>query len=278
MSLMPKNIIARKYFTGTYSLRSNEYGRKVGKHPDMPLAWRLFEVCAATANVYGHAHFDSVGELCAALGRKGKPAVRQRVKEALGRLIKWEFVAPGSTPLCIAMPVSFVRNPTGGKKLCHAPHHADRRDRCWVNPAYGWEKEPGEWLGELGQEGAALTEWHPHDTSEGPRRRRPEPKLVIPDEIPADWTGEVATPDIRIPVQPEVSVDTSPLPAVIRSQPEPTKYCPDCGCYTPVAEDGTCGWADRHRDEPKRSFAEKYGLKRADEPPVEAEMISAGGW
>lgn len=184
-----------KYFAeGTWSILSDRYGEKfIAVNPQLP-TWRRLEIlCMARANVYGHASFEGgEAELARLLpGRNGKLPDARSIRRARRQLVEYGLAAPQSTARCIVLPASEHHRPPGGKTLCTEPGHGDRRDRVWINPRAGWERETGEWFGkEVRQDSAARLEMAPHDVTKTPLRRQRQPVMPEPERVRPETTGQ----------------------------------------------------------------------------------------
>jgi hypothetical protein len=101
---------------------------------------KLYFLCSARANTWGHAAFEQ-GELQKLL--KCSRAARIR---AFASLESAQLIAPDSTPLCIVLTGAIYRRGDRTPTPCREPSHKGKRDLIWIHyPEFGWEERPGQW-------------------------------------------------------------------------------------------------------------------------------------
>jgi hypothetical protein len=140
------------YFPGDgfYSMQADQAMLEIADNPHAPTTWRLYGVCAARANKWGHARFMP-GELNRGLG-----VVEETRRKAMNTLKSMQIIAPDSTTQCIVLSSLFFRRAVRVEP-CFEPKHARCKDLMW-NAAAGWEAAPGEWQNTLRSDSVILSE------------------------------------------------------------------------------------------------------------------------
>lgn len=106
----------------------------------MSVQWRIWELCIARANNFGHASFKP-GELAMLACGDDTRADKQAVTRGIAKLGTMRRVdVKRSTPLCIILNHDLVmRYGKGSRKhMCWEPSHAEYRDQCWEPGAEGF--------------------------------------------------------------------------------------------------------------------------------------------
>jgi hypothetical protein len=122
---------------GFYGMQADRAMMDMASNRHLPTSWRLYGICAARTNRWGHASFRA-GELDKILGCKDDTR-----RKAMDTLRSGQIVAPDSTHLCVVLSALFWRKAGSGIQ-CYEEKHAEHRDRLWV-PYWGYEDEPGQW-------------------------------------------------------------------------------------------------------------------------------------
>jgi hypothetical protein len=133
----------RPYKDGCFSLVNDEAILTEKYRNLMWMPWRIWEICIARANNWGHAAFRK-GELVKLCLDEDTPNNRLAVKRAMRVLVKMERIAPmdkhGSTVFCIIVNQGYVWRGGGHgarKDMCSEPEHMDMRETPWttIEPA-----------------------------------------------------------------------------------------------------------------------------------------------
>lgn len=153
-----------RYFQeGFYSLHGDrELLRMAGER--LPTAMRLWFLCSARANIWGHAAFEP-----SEMGRLLRVDRKTRTK-ALDSLRTGRCIAPESTPLCVVLNGAVYRRADRARSECREPAHSERRMLLWT-PG-GWESEPGGWHAALNVVRRVTEEVEEVEETRTTRRRR----------------------------------------------------------------------------------------------------------
>ena len=111
----------------------------IGEKSALPTAMKLYFICLARTNRWGHAPFIP-GELGRLLGGV-TPKTR---KDAIKSLKYARIAAPESTSLCIVLNCELSRRADRATHTCIEPTHLDRQRFLWGS-SFGWEDEPDAW-------------------------------------------------------------------------------------------------------------------------------------
>ena len=124
----------------SWSAVSDEIGSLVERdRKRMSMAWRLWEICLARANNWGHAAFrpdELVRMACGGNSRSDRQAVGRglRTLEAMERIMPLADNG-GSTVLCVVVNRRIVERKAGKgsrKDVCSEPGHMDKKDMTWT--------------------------------------------------------------------------------------------------------------------------------------------------
>lgn len=133
---------ATRWFPDSYySMHGDAAMMEFAEAQPLPTPMRLFFLCSARANKWGHAAFKP-GEMQKLL-KCSKPA---RLR-AMASLQSAQLIAPQSTTLCVVLSGAAYRRGDRADKPCLEPGHEDRQKRQWIHYVEpdGWEPEPGYW-------------------------------------------------------------------------------------------------------------------------------------
>jgi hypothetical protein len=105
----------------------------------MSVPWRIWEICVARANNWGHAAFRK-NELVRLCCGQNTPADRLTVKRGMQRLVDMNRIAPmdgehGSTVFCVIVNQYYVwrgAGKGGRKDICFEPDHKDSCETPWT--------------------------------------------------------------------------------------------------------------------------------------------------
>ena len=125
----------------SWSAVTDDISNEIAEHRSlMSIQWRLWELCIARANNFGHASFKP-GELVMLACGDDSRADRQAVSRGISKLGTMRRIdVKRSTPLCIILNHALVmRYGKGSRKhMCWEPSHAEFRDESWEPNAYGF--------------------------------------------------------------------------------------------------------------------------------------------
>lgn len=124
----------RPYQDGHFSLMHDDAIVDEKHRHLMSVPWRIWEICAARANNWGHAAFRT-GELVRLCCGEDTPNNRRTVNRGLEILAEMERIAPTSTRYCVIVNQYHVWRGGGKgsrKDLCAEPDHMDTRETPWT--------------------------------------------------------------------------------------------------------------------------------------------------
>jgi len=130
---------AKHYFPeGFYSMQADKAMEEVACETSLPTPMRLYFLCVARANVWGHAPFEGreIGKLLG-IGDSTR-------HEAIRTLKSAKLIADNSNSLCIVLSAFNTRRKDRSYKMCSV--HGELANRLWL-PRFEpeWEPQEGYW-------------------------------------------------------------------------------------------------------------------------------------
>jgi hypothetical protein len=130
----------RRFMEGGFTMVGDVMMMKYAQEQaTLPPVMRLWMICQARVNRYGHCAF-APGELRDMLG----DVDGQRTRYALRTLKKAGMIAKESTSLCVVLDCRVVRREDNANPQCREPTHLHTADRMWMD-GLDFEPEAGHW-------------------------------------------------------------------------------------------------------------------------------------